>query len=84
MKTLLLSSLNKVFKDTEPNFTEFSSFSSLKNENFSFQIALLAENKSETTVQVSLDSPLAEDIKIYFVRNIPAGRNGFDNSDSFH
>ena len=84
MKTLLLSSLNKVFKDTEPNFTEFCSFSSLKNENFSFQIALLAENKSETTVQVSLDSPLAEDIKIYFVRNIPAGTNGFDNSDSFH
>ncbi len=84
MKTLLLSSLNKVFKDVEPNFSEFPSFSCLRNEKFSFQIAFCAEDKTETCIQISVDSPLADDIKIYYVRNIPAGKNGYDSSDSFH
>lgn len=84
MKTLLLSSLTKVFKDTEPNFSEFCSFSSLKNENFSFQIAVCAETDDETDVRISVSSPLEKDIHTYFVRNIPSGRNGFDYSDSFH
>ena len=48
MKTILLSSLNKVFKDKEPNATEFTSFSSLKNENFSFQLAVLPEDEKAT------------------------------------
>lgn len=84
MKTLLLSSLNKVFKDTEPNFSEFCSFSSLKNENFSFQIGVLAETDSETDIKISVASQLEKDLHIYFVKNIPAGRNGFEHSDSFH
>lgn len=84
MKTILLSSLNKVFKDTEPNFDEFSSYSMLKNERFSFQLAFMAENKDETEIQVSVSSPISEHINIYFVENIPAGKNGDDRSDSFH
>ncbi len=84
MKTKLLSSLNKVFKDIEPNFPEFSSYSILKNENFSFQIAFMAENNDETEISVSVNSPISENICVYQVKNIPAGRNGFDNSDSYH
>ena len=84
MKTLLLSSLNKVFKDIEPNFPEFGSYSILKNENFSFQIAFMAENNDETEISVSVNSPISENIRVYLVKNIPAGRNGFDNSDSYH
>ncbi len=84
MKTLLLSSLTKVFKEKEPNFKELDSFSCLKNENFSFQLAFLSENKNENKISVLVKSPLEEDLKLYYVKDIPAGKNGYDNSDSFH
>ncbi len=84
MKTKLLSSLIKVFKETEPNFPEFNSFSCLKNENFSFQLAVKAETKEETAVSLNITSELKDDIKCYLVKNIPAGKNGYDNSDSYH
>lgn len=84
MKTLLLSSLTKVFKEKEPRFNELCSFSCLKNEKFSFQLGFMAENKDETKLSVSVSSPLKEDLKLYLVKDIPAGKNGYDNSDSFH
>ncbi len=84
MKTKLLSSLNKIFKDTEPNFKAFKSYSALKGERFSFQVAFMAESKEETEIEVSVSSPLTKYIKLYFVENIPAGRNGYDNSDALH
>ncbi len=84
MKTLLLSSLNKVFKDTEPNFSEFTEYSVLKNENFSFQVAFCAEKKEETELEISVSSALSKFINVYEVKNVPAGKNGYENSDSFH
>ena len=84
MKAILLSSLVKVFKDEEPNFSEFSSFSALKNEKFSFQLSLMAENDSETDISVSLDSPIKDDISVFLVRNMPTEKTGYDNSDNFH
>lgn len=84
MKTILLSSLNKVFKDKEPNSSEFSSFSSLKNENFSFQLAVLAESEDNTELSVALSSTLAEDITAYEVKSIPAGTTRYEDSDDFH
>lgn len=84
MRAIVLSSLNKIFKDTEPNFQEFNSFSILKNECFSFQIAFMAETKEETEIETSVSSPLAEFTRLYLVKNIPAGKTGYDNSDSFH
>lgn len=84
MKTLLLSSLSKVFKDVEPNENEFTSFSSLKNENFSFQLAIFPEVDSETELSVELVSDLKDDITIYEVRNIPAGTTRYEDSDNFH
>ncbi len=84
MKTLLLSSLVKVFKDTEPNFKEFDSFLCFKNENFSFQIALLAETSEESSVTIEIDSDIKNNITPYIVKNIPFRRNKKHNYDSFH
>ncbi len=84
MKTLLLSSLAKVFKDKEPNFKEFDSFSCLKNESFSFQVALLAETAEESTVTFEIDSDIKNNITPYIVKNIPFRRNKNHNYDSFH
>lgn len=84
MKTILLSSLSKVFKDIEPNASEFTSFSSLKNENFSFQLAVLPEEDDKTQLSVKVSSSVSDDIAIYEVKNIPVGSNRPDNTDNFH
>ena len=84
MKAIVLSSLNKVFKDTAPNFPEFLTASSLANENFSFQIALLAETKEETELSFEIVSPLKNAVKAYEVVNIPAGKTADERADSFH
>ena len=84
MKLLTLSSLNKVFKNKEPNFSEFTEYSALKNENFCFQIAFKAEAKEETEINLSVFSPISDCISLYLVKNIPAGKNGEERSDSFH
>ena len=84
MKALLLSSLVKVFKDKEPNFKEFGSFSCLKNEAFSFQIALCAESSEESEVSFKIESDLEKNITAYLVKNIPFRRNKKHDYDSFH
>lgn len=84
MKTLLLSSLNKVFKDTEPSFDEFEEYSALKNENFSFQLAFKAESNEETEIHVSVSSDIQNCLKLYYVKDIPSGLSGYPESDSFH
>ena len=84
MKTLLLSSLSKVFKNIEPNDSEFTSFSSLYNENFSFQIAVFPETDQQTELSVQVSSPIADDITVFEVKNIPAGTTQYEDSDDFH
>ncbi len=84
MKAVLLSSLTKIFKEKEPNFNEFDSFSCFKKEKFSFQLAFKAEKKEETKINISVSSPLKNDINLYLVKDIPAEKNGYDHSDSFH
>ena len=84
MKTLLLSSLVKVFKDKEPNFKEFDFFSSFKNEKFSFQLGILAETAEETSVTFEIDSDIKNNITPYIVKNVPFRKNKNHNYDSFH
>ncbi len=84
MKIKLLSSLNKVFKDEFPNFSEATEGSALKNESYSFQIAFSPECKEETEIEVCVRSDLKEDITVYLVKNIPSNTSGQDFSDSFH
>ena len=84
MKTLSLSSLVKVFKDSELNFKEYTSASCLKNEKFSYQIAVIPSCEDGKELNISVSSPLKDYIKLYEVVNIPAGKTGYDNSDKFH
>lgn len=84
MQAFILSSLCKVFKDTKPNFKEFTDFSCLSNENFSFQIALMAEFPEETDITFEIVSPLKSDISAFEVKNIPASKKNTKNFDSFH
>lgn len=83
MKTLLLSSLVKVFKDSDLNYNEFTTASCLKNERFSFQVALIPEEK-DAEVKISINSDLKDSLNLYEVVNIPAKKTGYDNSDKFH
>ena len=83
MKTLLLSSLVKVFKDSDLNYNEFTTASCLKNERFSFQVALIPEEKN-AEVKISINSDLKDNLNLYEVVNIPAKKTGYDNSDKFH
>ncbi len=84
MQALILSSLCKVFKDTKPNHKEFSSYSCLTNETFSFQIALLAESAEESEVAFEIISPIKNDISVFEVKNIPSGKTNSRSFDSFH
>lgn len=83
MKTKLLSSLTKVFREVEPNFPNFLKGSCLSNERYSFQLMVFAEVCEETTVKLSINSALKDNIRTYLVTNIPAGINGYDDSDDF-
>lgn len=83
MKTLLLSSLVKVFKDSDLNYNEFTTASCLKNERFSFQVSLIPEEKN-AEVKISINSDLKDSLNLYEVVNIPAKKTGYDNSDKFH
>ena len=83
MKTLLLSSLVKVFKDSDLNFNEFTNATCLKNERFSFQLALIPD-ENETEAEISVASDVSDYLTVYEVVNIPAKKTGYDNSDKFH
>lgn len=83
MKTLLLSSLVKVFKDSDLNFNEFTNATCLKNERFSFQLALIPD-ENETEAEISFSSDIANYLTVYEVVNVPAKKTGYDNSDKFH
>ena len=72
MKTILLSSLVKVFKDSNLNHKEYTSASCLKNEKFSYQIAVIPSCEDGKELNISVSSPLKDYIKLYEVVNIPA------------
>lgn len=60
-----LSSLVKVFPDCEPNGDNFTSFSMLQNERFSFQVAFFSQN--EDTASIELNTELNHAIELYYV-----------------
>ena len=70
-KTILLSSLLKVFPEEKMPKQQFESFSMLKNEKASFQLAFIGEAGKE--YQFQIESNLKEHIKSYYVEMIPAG-----------
>ena len=57
MKIIQLSTLNKILKDDPLDYKEFNSFSVLKNERFSYQIAFKNDSDKPVTVNVTTLSP---------------------------
>lgn len=84
MKAVLLTSLAKVFPECAPNYSEITAMSVLKNEGFSFQLAFMPEVSSEESVKISVRSPFGKGLSTYLVKDIPAGRTCFDDSDDYY
>ncbi len=70
IKTILLSSLAKVFPDECPDASEYIKMSMLKNEKSSFQLAFCAEK--DACVKLDIISEIKPFIKVYNVCLIPA------------
>ena len=60
MKIIQLSTLNKILKDDPLDYKEFNSFSVLKNERFSYQIAFKNDSDKPVTVNVTTLSPVKD------------------------
>ena len=65
MDILVLSSLEKVFSDERPSAPEFKSFSMLKNERSSFQVAFCTEKDENVTFEIIKHSDSANIIVEY-------------------
>ncbi len=84
MKSILLSSLTKVFKDVEPNFTEFKEYAVLRGEVFNFQIAVFPQTDEEENITVEVASNLVDNIEIFKVTDIPTVYTAPEDHDHFH
>ena len=77
-----LSSLTKVFYDEKPLDTGFNSFSMLKNERRSFQVAFLCS--AADSISFSIDSELKDCISAYLVKYIPSKLAAYSNHDDYY
>ncbi|MBO5433545.1 MAG: hypothetical protein J6A43_05760, partial [Clostridia bacterium] len=68
MKTIVLSSLVKVFKDSNLNHKEYTSASCLKNEKFSYQIAVIPSCEDGKELNISVSSPLTISFNIFLTQ----------------
>lgn len=82
IKTKVLSSLAKVFADSEPASKEYDYFSMLKNDRLSFQIAFCSD--VDISVKPVIDSQIKDCISTYFVKDVPVKLPCFDNVDDFY
>lgn len=82
MELLILSSLEKVFADERPSAPEYKSFSMLKNERSSFQLAFCCENSGE--IDVEINGKLADKSKAYLVKDVPVGNACYEDADDFY
>lgn len=81
-RTILCSSLEKIFPDTDTVETEISAFSILKNEKTSFQFAV--EAKRGERVSFSVTSPIQDTLHFFYVKMIPAGTNAPKDADDYY
>ena len=90
-ETKLLSSLEKVFLTKLPEAKEFTEFSCLRGERFSFQLAVkyipdesISRSFQNTLVaDVKVDSAF-ESMNIYSVENVPVDQPCFANADDYY
>ncbi|MGN0572276.1 MAG: DUF4091 domain-containing protein [Candidatus Fimenecus sp.] len=81
-KTLLCSSLEKIFPDTDTVETKLTAFSMFKNEKKSFQFAV--EAKKGETISFSVVSTLQNALRFFCVKMIPAGTNAPKDADDYY
>lgn len=78
---LILSSLTKVFSDEKPSDENFSSFSMLKNERSSFQLAVCSSEDTELSIDITGWN--SEKVSMFIVREIPSDLPAYDDSDDY-
>lgn len=78
---LILSSLAKVFSDKKPSDENFSSFSMLKNERSSFQLAVCSSEDTELSLDITGWN--REKVSMFVVREIPSDLPAYDDSDDY-
>lgn len=78
---LILSSLTKVFSDEKPSDENFSSFSMLKNERSSFQLAVCSSE--DTDLSIDITGWNSEKVSMFIVREIPSDLPAYDDSDDY-
>ena len=81
LQTKLISSLEKVFPDEEPQAPERARGSALRNERFSFQLAYRWRGPETTGVAVKAESPL--NISVREVGLVPSGLPCYPDRDAF-
>ena len=72
VKTVWISSLEKVFADEDRPFKEQTSGSALRGEKYHFQLAVRTDEPlPESRMRVEIESPIKEHIGCYVVKSIP-------------
>ncbi len=78
---ITLSSLSKVFSDEKPSIENFTSFSMLKKERSSFQIALYSDE--DVTLNFTVEGWQKDAINTYFVEEIQSDFPAYKDSDDY-
>ena len=84
MKTLLLSSLIKVFCDEQPGAAEHTFATALRGERYSFQLACLFDEVNCAGYSVEVDSPLGEFTRVYTVEYAPSDLVSYGTPDEYY
>lgn len=80
----VLSSLEKIFPDSNLAGCSFSGFSMLRNERASFQTACLTDDTKDICAELEIISDLARYIRAFEVCMIPAGAVPLKNTDDYY
>ncbi len=81
VEKMLISSLVKVFSDEKPVCNPLGHFLVLKNEKYSFQLAVCPEKDIQAKVKV--DGIALELVSTFLVREIPSELPCYDDSDDY-
>lgn len=82
IKIKILSSLEKVFKNREPDAAERLEFSCLKNEALSFQAAVCSDIQTHLTAEIS--GEFKDSIKVFTVGDVPVTLAAPEGADDYY
>ncbi|MEG1886799.1 MAG: DUF4091 domain-containing protein [Oscillospiraceae bacterium] len=80
-----VSSLEKIFWDSEEHFFELSADNCFAGEIYSYQIAFFADipNNDRQFAEISIDSPLLDLISVKEVAQVPCAFPSYENADNY-